>query len=159
LYDALKLIKSLPETYCCIDESGRVKEFTPAKEILDMFIEMRIKYYDKRKEYLLSSLKHNMEILLSKYLFVKAIIDKTLKVSNRKKAEIEIDIAKIDKIIKIDNSYDYLLAIPIHQLTKEKMDDLKNKIQEYKDEYKNIKKLTASDMWLNDIVPLKKYMR
>ena len=159
LYDALKLIKSLPETYCCIDESGRVKEFTSAKEILDMFIEMRIKYYDKRKEYLLSSLKHNMEILLSKYLFVKAIIDKTLKVSNRKKAEIEIDIAKIDKIIKIDNSYDYLLAIPIHQLTKEKMDDLKNKIQEYKDEYKNIKKLTASDMWLNDIVPLKKYMR
>ena len=120
LYDALKLVKSLPETYCCIDEFGKVKEFSSAKEILDTFIDMRIKYYDIRKKYLLSAIKQNIDILTSKYIFVKAIIDKTLKISNRKKSDIIIDLEKMDKIIKLDDSYDYLLAIPIHQLTKEK---------------------------------------
>ena len=159
LYDALKLVKSLPETYCCIDESNRVKEFSSAKEILDAFIEMRVKYYGKRREYLLASIKKNIEILLSKYLFIKAIVDKTLKVSNRRKAEIEADIAKIDKIVKVDDSYDYLLAMPIHQLTREKLDELKEKIHAAKDEFKKTKETTPSDMWLVDMTPLKKILR
>ena len=159
LYDALKLVKSLPETYCCIDESGRVREFSSAKEILDAFIEMRVRYYGKRRDYLLASIRRNIEILLSKYLFVKAIIDKTLKVSNRKKAEIEADIAKLDKVVKVDDSYDYLLAMPIHQLTKEKMDELKAKIQAGKEEFKKTKDATPSDMWLDDIAPLRKILK
>lgn len=156
LYEALKLVKNLPETYCCIDENGRVKEFTSIKEILDAFIEMRIKYYNKRRDYLLKSIKHDIEILLSKYLFIKAIIDKTLKISNRKKSDIILDISKIDKIIKVDDSYDYLFAMPIHQLTKEKMEELKQKINTAKDEFKKIKDLTAADMWLSDLITFKK---
>jgi len=159
LYDALKLVKSLPETYCCIDESGRVREFSSAKEILDAFIDMRVKYYSARRDYLLASIKKNIEILLSKYLFIKAIIDKTLKISNRKKADIAADIAKIDRIVKVDDSYDYLLAMPIHQLTKEKLDELKCKINAAKDEFKKTKETAPADMWLADMSPLRKILK
>jgi DNA topoisomerase-2 len=156
LYEAFKLIKSLPETYCCIDETGKVKEFLSAKDILDSFIDIRLKHYNRRKDYLLANIKNNIEIFLSKYLFIKAIVDKTLKISNRKRTDIENDISKIDKIIKVNDSYDYLISMPISSLTKEKMDELKQKINSYKEEFKTIKATSVSDMWLTDLSPLRK---
>ena len=69
------------------------------------------------------------------------------------------DIAKIDKIVRVDNSYDYLLAMPIHQLTREKLDELKEKIHTAKDEFKKTKETTPSNMWLADMTPLKKILR
>lgn len=159
LYEALKLIKSLPETLCCIDENNRVKEFESVKEILDAFIDLRLKYYDKRKAYLLATLKSDIEKLLSKYLFVKGIVDKTIVVSNKKRAEIESQLEKIDKIVKCDGSYDYLLAMPIHQLTKEKLDELKDKIAATKEQFKTVKETTIQAMWTSDLTEFKKILK
>ena len=125
LFEVLHLVKSLPETLCCIDENNRVKEFNSIQEILDAFIEIRLRYYDLRKKYLLKSLEDNLQKLSSKYLFIKAIVDKTLVVSNKKKDEIVKQLEKMPKICKINDSYDYLLAMPIHSLTKEKLEELK----------------------------------
>ena len=71
LYDVFHLIKSLPETLCCVDENNRVREFESIQEILDVFIDLRLKYYNKRKQYILDTLRNNLEKTNSKYLFVK----------------------------------------------------------------------------------------
>lgn len=88
LYEAFKLVKSLPETLCCIDENNRVREFSSVKEILDAFIDLRLEFYQKRKDYLLKTIKAEIERLLSKYLFCDGIIKKTIKVANVKKDDI-----------------------------------------------------------------------
>ena len=156
VYEALKLVKSLPETLCCIDENNRVKEFSSVKEILDAFIDIRLKYYKTRKEYILKTLKADIEKLLSKYLFVEGIVKKTIIVSNRKKTDVEMQLNKIDRIIRIDGSYDYLLALPIHQLTSEKLNELKKQIQDKKDLFKAMKETAVETMWTNDLHEFKK---
>ena len=156
VYEALKLVKSLPETLCCIDENNRVKEFSSVKEILDAFIDIRLKYYKTRKEYILKTLKADIEKLLSKYLFVEGIVKKTIIVSNRKKTDVEMQLNKIDRIIRIDGSYDYLLALPIHQLTSEKLNELKKQIQDKKDMFKATKETAVETMWTNDLHEFKK---
>ena len=156
VYEALKLVKSLPETLCCIDENNRVKEFSSVKEILDAFIDIRLKYYKTRKEYILKTLKADIEKLLSKYLFVEGIVKKTIIVSNRKKTDVEMQLNKIDRIIRIDGSYDYLLALPIHQLTSEKLNELKKQIQDKKDLFKAMKETAVETMWTSDLHELKK---
>ena len=158
LMEAFHLVKSLPETLCCIDENNRVREFTSIQEILDAYIEIRLKYYNMRKDYLLKLLEDNIQKMSSKYLFVKAIVDKTLVVNNKKKDEIVKQLEKMPKICKINDSYDYLLAMPIHSLTKEKLEELKKQIEDAKAEHKQIKETSIQTMWTNDLHELKKVL-
>jgi len=156
LYETFHLVKSLPETLCCIDENNRVREFKSVQEILDAFVDIRLKYYDKRKTWLLNTIKHDLEVLVSKYVFIKAVVDKKIIVSNKKKDDIIKQIEKLDKVIKVDGSYEYLLKMPIYQLTFEKLEELKKQIQDNKDLFKTTKETTIQTMWTNDLHELKK---
>lgn len=158
LYETFHLIKPLTEVLCCIDENNRVREFGSIQEILDSFIDIRLKYYNKRKEYILGSLKNDLIQLSSKYLFIKGVVDKTIIVSNKKKDDIVKQLEKIEKIQKVDESYDYLLRIPLYQLTKEKIDELKEEIKNKKAEYDKVKNETIENMWLEDLKELKKVL-
>lgn len=156
LYEAFHLVKSLPETLCCIDENNRVREFNSIQEILDAFIDLRLKYYDKRKTWLLDSLKDKLTTLASKYLFVKGIVDGEIVVNKKKKDEIVAQLEKVEKIKKVNGSYDYLLNMAIHSLTKERLDELKKLIEDGKSEYAKIKTTTIQEMWSSDLSEFKK---
>lgn len=156
LYETLHLVKSLPETLCCIDENNRVCEFGSIQEILDAFIELRLKYYDKRKKWILEDLKDKLTTLASKYRFVKGIVDETIVVNKKRKDEIVAQLEKIEKIKKVNNSYDYLLSMAIHSLTAEKLEELKKLIENGKDEFNKVKETTIQDMWMADLAEFKK---
>lgn len=156
LLEVLHLVKSLPETLCCIDENNRVKEYGSIQEILDDFIAIRLKYYNRRKEHLLKTLGDDLDKLSSRYLFVKAIVDKTLVVSNRRKDDVVKQLETIAGIIKVNGSYDYLLSMAISHLTKEELLKLKSQIETAKAELKRIKSTSINDMWLADLAEFKK---
>ncbi len=158
LYDVFHLIKSLPETLCCVDENNRVREFESIQEILDVFIDLRLKYYNKRKQYILDTLRNNLEKINSKYLFVKAIVDKKIIVANRNKSDIIEQIKTVKGIIEIDGSFDYLLRMPIYNLSKEMLEALKKEIADTKIEYDKVNNTTIQDMWISDLKELKKML-
>lgn len=156
LYEVFHLVKSLPETLCCIDEENRVKEFSSIQEILDEFIKIRLSFYKKRKDWMLESMKNDLIKLASKYYFVYGIVNGTIIVSKRKKDNIVAQLEQIDKIHKVDGSYDFLLAMPIHSLTYEKLEELKKQIEDGKEKYKKTKETSINDMWLADLKELQK---
>jgi len=47
-----------------------------------------LKYYDIRKQHIIDELKSLMQQLVSKYVFIKAVIDKKIIISKKKKDEI-----------------------------------------------------------------------
>lgn len=153
------LVKSLPENLNCIDETGRVHEYASVRDILDDFIKLRLSFYDKRKAYLLKMLKNELEVLVAKYLFCKGIIEKTIVVSNKKKDEIVVQLEKIEKIIKVDGSYDYLLRMPISSITREKMEELHEQIKQKKDEFVKIKNTEIKEMWIEDLKLVEKALK
>ncbi len=54
-----------------------------------------------------------------------------------------------------NKSYDYLLGMPIYQLTYEKIEELK-KQKDIKDaEYNKLNKMKPHDIWKNELVELK----
>ena len=159
LLKVFHLIKPFTECYNCIDENNRVREFKSITDILDAFIDIRLKFYDKRKTYMLTTFKEKLSVLASKYLFVKGIVDKTIIVSNKKKDDIVKQLEKNAKIIKVNDSYDYLLSMAIHSLTKEKLEELKKQIEDGKAEYAKVKATSINDMWIEDLSALKKEMK
>lgn len=158
LLKVFKLIKPFTEQFNCIDENNRVREFKSITEILDAFIDLRLKYYDLRKEYILKTLSDNMMKMNSKYIFVKAIVDKKIVIANKKKDEIIEQIKATKGLIEIDGSYSYLLNMPIYNLSKEMLEALRNDINDAKTEYDKINSTTIQDMWLNDLKELKKVL-
>lgn len=156
LNKVFKLVKSLPENFTCIDENSRAKQFETIQDVLDNFIDIRLKFYQKRKDYLVEEIKNSLIKLASKYYFVKGIVDGSIVVNKRKKDNIIEQLEKIDKIKQIDGSYDYLLQLQIFNLTHEKLDELKKQIEEGKEEYKKTKETSIQDMWLTDLRELQK---
>ena len=89
------------------------------------------------------------------------VIEKKIKINNRKKADIEnkLFVYKFPKL-GTDKSYQYLLGMPIYSLTFEKVQELKNQMKSKQTEHDSLLKLTPENIWkkeLNDL--LQKYTK
>jgi DNA topoisomerase-2 len=151
LLDKLKLIKRITENYTCIDENNKIHVFNSAKEIIDYYIKIKLEYIQKRKTFQISKMISDIKFDFSKYLFIKNIVEEKLKINKRKKEEIENDLCKIEKILKKDDSYDYLLNLNILSLTKEKMDKLEEDIKMKKSQLDLLSQSTPQTLWSKEI--------
>jgi DNA topoisomerase-2 len=111
------------ENFTVLDENGDLKIFSNAIEIIQYFVKFRLTYYIKRKEYLINKLNQELLLLSNKARFIKMIIDGKLKINNvpRKQIILALETGDFDEI---NGSYNYLLGLPIHTLTKETYEDL-----------------------------------
>ena len=157
LYRIFKLVKPLSETLCCINENNRVIEYNSIEDILDAFIKIRLNYYNIRKQHILNKIENKLIILNSKYIFCDSIIKDELIISKAKKIDIIKKLDTIKGITKIDDSYDYLLTMPIHSISYETLTKLKSDIKDLKEKQKEIKNTDINTMWLSDLAILKKY--
>jgi DNA topoisomerase-2 len=151
----LKMGEAETENLTCLDEKGKLIIFKNVTELINYFVKFRLSYYDKRKDYMLKQLADELTYLSNRARFIKMIIDGKLKINNRPKLEI-INELESNKFDKISNSYDYLLNMAIHSLTKEKYEDLLKQVDENKKETIRIKTIQPIDMYKSDLLELKK---
>jgi len=155
LMDRLKLTKTVTENITCIDEENKIVVFENIRDLLDAFIVVKLKYIQKRKDYIIQRLEEAISIDYSKYLFIKSIVDGSLIINNRKKSDIVIDISKIDGIVERENSYDYLLNMNIMSLTEERLNKLFESVESLKKELEVTISTSVNEMWLNDLKNIK----
>lgn len=151
----LKLEESSTEIYTTLDEFGKLKIFDSALEIIEYFVNFRLEYYNKRKQFLLDKMNRELKFLSNRGRFIKPILDGKLKINNVPKLEI-IKGIELLKLEMIDDSYDYLLRMPIYSLTKEMYDKLKEDFVSKKEEIKIMEETEPKDMYLEDLSELKK---
>lgn len=154
VYDKLKLRVPITENYTTISEDNRIEVFDNVEDIFRSYFKVRMEFFEKRKKYIIGKIERDIEVLSSKYLFIKSVINGDIVVSNKPKKSIISQIDKNEKIIEIEGNYDYLLRMPIFSLTKEKLNEIKNKIKELKGSLKEYKKMSLEDLWLDDIKEL-----
>jgi len=75
LADTLKLRETETENITTLDETGKLKVFASAHDLVTYFVQFRLSYYDKRKTYTLKELDHEIAILAARARFVKAILE------------------------------------------------------------------------------------
>lgn len=169
LLSNLKLKTSLPTTNMNLWYNNKITKYDTVESIIDIFYEDRIEWYEKRKEHILMKYKIEGLKLLNTYKFISLVNNGTLKVSNRKKDEIESDLISngIITLATIEaggkqpiegtetNGYDYLLNMPIYSLTSEKALKLKEQVENKKQQIIKLRDTTASQLWLDDLNDLK----
>ena len=157
LESTLKLQERQTENITTLNEEGGLKIFETAEELLVYFVDFRLDYYIKRKEYLLNKIDRDLFVINNRVKFIKAIIDAKLELRNRKKADVEKDLPPLD-IQKHEGSYRYLLDMPVHSLTKEKWEELQKRAVSLKKEREKIEKTTPKEFYKKDLRDLKKFI-
>ena len=84
--------------------NGSIKKYNTIKEILEDFFNERLRLYGKRKEHQLNILKNELDMINYKVKFILGVINKNIKINNRKKADIESKLF-IQKFIYIRGTY------------------------------------------------------
>lgn len=151
LMNKLKLIKKVSENYTVIDEENKIQVYDSAQEILDKYIEVKLSYMAKRKDNLIKKLEEEIRYDYSRYLFIKMIVEDQLIINKRKKADIVLDLDKVDKILQKELSYDYLLNMNIMSLTQERMNKLENDIKLKKEELTDLVNKSIQQLWITEL--------
>jgi DNA topoisomerase-2 len=151
----LKMEERQSENFTVLDENGDLKIFENATEIIKYFVNFRLKYYVKRKAYLIETLEQELLLLSNKALFIKMIIDGKLKINNvpRKEIILALEVANFDQI---NGSYQYLLALPIHSLTKETYEALISEEISKEQELNILKQKDTTQVYRDDLQELRK---
>lgn len=158
LIKMLKLEESDTEIFTTLDEYGKIKLFDTDTEIIEYFVDFRLSYYVKRKEWMLSKLRHELKILQNRGKFIRAILEGKLEIKNKSKEEL-IKLIQEMNLDLIDDSYDYLLRMPLWSLTKELFEKLKTDFTAKKGEIIELEKIEPKDMYLEDLKELKQKIK
>ena len=152
----LKLVKSFSTNNMYLFNESLIltKYDTPIDILLDFF-DIRIQYYIKRREYIIKKLKRELLILEAKARFIKEYIDGKLDI-NKKSKDYIISLLEENDYPMDDNSYDYLLRLPIYSLTLEKINELNKQCETKRQELLFIKSKTAEELWKIDLEELLK---
>lgn len=155
ILEKLKLVKTISENYTCIDADNKIKVFNDTNEIFNYYYDFRLSYIQKRKDYILYKLKKDIEIAESRQFYILKVIQDEIILKNNSKVQIIDQISKFKEIIKVDDSHNYLINMPMHSVSKDTVDELVKKVKELKDKFKEIETTSVEQMWLNDIKDLK----
>lgn len=154
----LKLEETETEIFTTLDETGKLRIFETSKDIIEYFVKFRLTYYIKRKVYLLDKMRYDLKVLANRGRFIKFILDNKLEIKGRGKDDIINDIIKLG-LEKIEDSYDYLLRMPLWSLTKELFDKLKEDYKSKKVDIESLLLVEPKDMYLDDLSELKKKIK
>ena len=158
LYKYLHLYKTLKQSNMNLYTTDfKIKSFKSAEEILDEFYKWRITFYGKRKELLLSNLDDENKFIKNQIKFIELVIKDNGKIFKLNDEGIN-KYLKENKISQKDNSYDYLINMTFKQLTNANLEKLENKHKEISKQHKELSSLENKNLWLNDLIELKKIL-
>ncbi len=153
-----KLIKSFSTNNMYLfNEHCILTKYLSPLDILKEFYKLRLHYYSLRKNYLLKKLKDELEVLDNKIRFIREYISGKLDINNKSK-QVIFQLLITKKYLKLDDSYDYLLNMPLYSLTSERLLDLSERQQKKKDELDFVNSKTDKQLWQIDLEILSKFL-
>ena len=138
------------------NHKGVIQKYDSPNEILKEFAEIRLDLYEKRRKHLLKTLTEKLPYHENVVRFIKQQCEVTPRPDLRRKTPEECDkLLEAEKFMKIKETYDYLMDLPIKSLTLKNAQKHENDLEELKKKIAEIEKTTSKEMWLNELKELK----
>jgi DNA topoisomerase-2 len=151
LVDKLKLTNMHAFDSKCV-----IHKYNSPNEILREFVGVRLELYEKRREFMLNALKEKLPYHSNVVRFIKQQCEELPKPDLRRKTMEECDVLlEKEKFVKLKDSYDYLMNLPISSLTLKNMKKHEEDLEELKRKIIDLEAKTDRDLWLADLEMLK----
>lgn len=144
------------------NSKGIICKYDNAEDIMKEFYLIRLVYYTKRKDFMLKSMKKELDIYESKVRFIEEFISGKINILQKEDEEIEemlisnnypkFGSGEIDDENNVDSfSYEYLLNMRIKSLTKKKVEELKKLFENKLAVYNELMSKNEKDLWKEDL--------
>lgn len=129
---------------------GNIKKYQNTVEILKEWSYTRIEKYQDRKDYQIKDMEDDYLILSAKIKFIIEVIEGSIIIMNKKIKDVEEQLVA-KNYYKYQDSYDYLLRMPISQLTIEKKEQLEKEVENLKISIETLKNTSIMIIWENEL--------
>jgi DNA topoisomerase-2 len=151
------------------NNKGIICKYDTVEDIMKEFYMIRLAYYGKRKEYMLKSMKRELDIFSAKIRFIEEFISGEINILHKEDEEIEAMLVErnypkfgsnADAAFMLKEgeeedtekySYEYLLNMKIKSLTKKKIEELKTLYENKLALYKELEANDEKTLWKNDL--------
>lgn len=130
LLKLFKLTKNIStNNFHLLDQHGTITKYNSAEEILEKWIDVRLEYNQKRKDYLIEKFSQEKLLLSNRIRFLNDIIDEKIVIFKKSKKQVDDILEKNNYEKLIENNYNYLTEMAISSFTKEKVEALEAKLK------------------------------
>lgn len=157
--DKLKLTSSIQVSNMHVYKNNEIVKYSNPNQMIIDYADIRLKIYQKRKDYWIKVLENELELLKYRRKFIKEIIANKLVIAKKLKHVLTEELKQkeypeLSTNVNTKPSYDYLVGMPIWTLTQEKIDEIETNFNEKEQELKNYKNTTIQCLWLNELTLL-----
>ena len=131
-----------------------ITKYNDVNDILREFCDVRKDLYKSRKEHIIKEIQKDVSMLEIKIKFIYEFIEDKIKIIKVKKQDI-IKQLKEKGYPEVDN-YDYVLKMPIYNLSLEKIEEFEEKLKKMQEELDMINSKSQNDLWREDIDEIKR---
>lgn len=140
-------------------DEEKLTKFNSESEIIDRYFPVRLKYYQKRKDYMIDALEKELRLLSNKARYIQATLQGEIDLRNMKKNDILTMLSELKyDIMEEDTDYKYLLKMPMDSVSEENVERLLKDKSNKEKELAIIQSTSIEKMWLNELDELKKML-
>lgn len=140
------------------DRENKLVEYNSVYEIFAEWYECRENAYTERRALTIKNYEAKILLLSDKARFINDILENKLIIYKKPKQFI-IDYLENNNYHKVEDSFNYLLNMPMISLTKEHYEKLITERDNLITEYNNYKALTVDDIWKQELNTLEEYIK
>lgn len=134
------------------DSRGVIKKYDTPNEILNEFVAVRLDLYAKRIAFMLNALKEKLPYHENVVRFIRQQCENTPVPDLRRKSPEDCDsLLEKQKFVKIKESFDYLLNLPIASLTLKHAQKHEKNLEELRQSIVELESQTPKKMWLKEL--------
>ena len=130
------------------DAKHHIVHYRSTDEIVRAFVEVRRRYYDLRKNYLLGVYTDEFKKLTEKIRFMRLVMDDTITVFKKSRDNIA---KQLTTHLFPASEHEALLSVRLSSFTEENIKQLEQKIKEYKRSIADLEARTIEQLWISDL--------
>jgi DNA topoisomerase-2 len=134
------------------NSEDKLKKYESVEEIIDDYFDIRLEYYEDRKDFMIEALERELMILSNKAKYIQELLNGTIDLRKKKKQEI-IDMLQDKEYDTVDDDeeFKYLVRMPMDSVSEENVEKLLKEHHDKQDELQRIKSTTIQQMWLSEL--------
>lgn len=137
---------------------NKLQRYNNVLEILEEFIKVRMKMYEKRRTHMIQVLERIVVTLNNKVRFINYVVSGRLVINNKSKENILNELVEL-KFENDGEEFDYLLSMKLWSFTKEKIKVLEKELEDKMNELQELEKTSGKELWIKELKVLREKIK
>ncbi|CAL1777237.1 DNA gyrase, subunit A, type II topoisomerase [Acinetobacter baumannii] len=147
-----KLVERVSQNIVVIDENGKLNDkFETAAPLIEHFVKVRLKFVEKRIEYMKQRAEQTFKLAIAKALFIREVNAGNISIKGKTRSELKSELSKTSVF---EGFEDQLVSMNIYHMTDDEVENLKAKAHEAKADLDYWQTTTAKAEYAKDLEEL-----